>query len=165
MNSIQLTKVNLETAKNWLLSLINEIKDSPLTYPTPNQGNHPLWVLGHVVLSEASIVSVFIEGKENPLAKWEQLFGMGSVPGPDKGKYPSIDQILAEWTPIRNRTLALLDSLVDSDRSMPSRVGPELKNMFGTLGQCFNMVALHTVFHAGQVADARRALGRSPVFG
>ena len=32
-------------------------------------------------------------------------------------------------------------------------------------GECFSMLGQHMTFHAGQVADARRTLGKPPVFG
>jgi len=35
--------------------------------------------------------------------------------------------------------------------------------MFGTIGKAFTMVAMHPLIHRGQVADARRTLGRKPL--
>ncbi len=35
---------NLQMGTQTTLSLIEDMKDAPLTYPTPNGGCHPLWI-------------------------------------------------------------------------------------------------------------------------
>jgi hypothetical protein len=39
-----------------------------------------------------------------------------------------------------------------------------MEKVLGTVGQAFILLALHAMNHRGQVADARRAAGRKPVF-
>lgn len=164
MNGIAAIEASLAQSRHWLMTLIDGIKDAPLTSPTPRGGNHPLWVLGHVVYSEAGEISGFILGRPNPLAKWESLFGMGSEPVADAAKYPSLDELIAEWERVRAQTLQLLKSYTDADLDKPSKAPEELKAVFGTIGQCFLTAALHTAVHAGQVADARRAAGKKRLF-
>jgi len=163
MNGIEMIVLSLEKAKGWLLGLVEDMKDTPVTFPTPKGGNHPLWVLGHVIHSEAGLVARFILGKENPLAKWDSLFGRGSVPEADAARYPSMDELLVEWERVRVRTLDVLRSFSDADLSRPSKAPPELADRFATIADCFSVISLHAIFHAGQVADARRALGRKPL--
>lgn len=148
----------------WLLALIEDMKEKPLTAPTPQGGNHPLWILGHLTHSEAGMVSGFILGQENPLAKWNSLFGKGTVPVEDSNHYPGIDELLSEWGRVRARTHEVLGSLTEADLAKASKAPPELAHMFGTVADCFSVMSLHVMFHAGQVADARRALGRKPLF-
>ena len=70
---------------------------------------------------------------------------------------------MAAFEATRARTLEVLNSLADSDLDKPSKAPEDLKRVFGTIGQCFVTLTHHYVFHAGQVADARRSLGRKPL--
>lgn len=56
MQSKDLLKMNLESCMGMLLPMIEDMKDAPLTFPTPKGGNHPLWVLGHLAYSEGSLL-------------------------------------------------------------------------------------------------------------
>jgi hypothetical protein len=38
-----------------VLDVIDEMSDAATTFPTPNGGCHPLWVLGHLTLVEGMI--------------------------------------------------------------------------------------------------------------
>jgi len=163
MNGIAVLKASLDQSWMWLMALLVDMKDAPTTFPTPQGGNHPLWVLGHLVHSEASMVAEFIQGKQDPLAKWAPLFGGGSTPATDASKYPSMDVLLAEFEKVRAGTLRLLETSTDADLDKPSKAPDHLKGLFGTVGQVLAMIGLHCTFHAGQVADARRAAGRKPV--
>jgi len=44
-----------------VLSVIDEMSSAPTTFPTPNGGCHPLWVLGHLALIEGSIPAILTE--------------------------------------------------------------------------------------------------------
>ena len=165
MTAIEHIKTALEQSKSWILALIGDMKDAVATAPTVNGGNHPHWVLGHIIHSEAGMVNGFIQGRPSPLSKWDALFGMGSQPDPQVNGYPSMDELLAEFEKVRADTLNVLDGLNDADLDKPSHAPENLAPMFGTLGQCFSMLSLHASFHAGQVADARLAAGKKPLFG
>jgi hypothetical protein len=164
MNAVDSIKAALEMSKGWFLPLIQDMKDSPCAFPTPNGGNHPLWVLGHVAYGGGELISAFVKGQSNPLADWEPLFGTGSRPNADAAKYPAVDEVLARLEEVRAETLRVLDSLTDADLDKPSHAPGQAREMFGTIGQCFVALSLHMMFHGGQVADARRAAGRNPLF-
>ncbi len=165
MNAVQFIRLSLESSKQWLMAIFDGIKDAPLTQPTPRGGNHPLWNLGHLAYSEAHIVSQFILGEQNPLLRWKELFGAGSEPVADASRYPSVDEVLREFERVRAGTLQVLSSLTDADLDRPSKAPADRQQMFGTIGQCLSAVSLHSAFHTGQIADARRAAGRKPVIG
>lgn len=165
MNGTEVIKAALDMSQTWLTALLADVKDAPTTFPTPKGGNHPLWALGHITHSEAGLVSQFVLGEANPLSKWDALFDMGTQPVADASAYPPIDDVLVAFEKVRAQTLALLGSYTDPDLSQPSHAPDDLKDMFGTVGQCLVGAALHATFHAGQIADARRAMGKKPVFG
>jgi uncharacterized damage-inducible protein DinB len=166
MQSKDLLKMNLEMATGMVQSLIEDMKDAPLTFPTPKGGSHPLWVLGHLAYSEGSILHEMMLGESNPLAEWKEIFADGTEPVSDADKYPPFDEVLAKCQEIHQASMALLGSLSEDDLDTSSkRCPPKYEGYFGTYRQCFQMVANHWLMHRGQVADARRAAGRRPLMG
>ncbi len=164
MTTIEFIKMGLETSKMMALNLINDMKDAPLTQPTSRGGNHPLWILGHLAYSEANIVHHIVEGNENPLIAWKDLFGGGSQPVTDGGKYPSMAELGEKFEEVRAHTLEILSGLSEGDLDQPSKnCPPEREGFFGTVGRCFLVAGLHPALHYGQVADARRMAGREPL--
>lgn len=165
MDCKDLIRISLEQSRMYVMGLLNDMRDAPTAVPTPRGGNHPLWVLGHLVYSEAGLVARFIEGRsDHPLQQWAGLFGGGSEPVADASRYPSFDELLAEFEKIRARTLQVLAGMSDADLEGPAKAPPGREAFFGTRVKCFLMIATHTTFHGGEVADARRAIGRKPVF-
>jgi hypothetical protein len=163
MNAIDYVKMSLENSKGWALGLINDMKDAPLTQPTPNGGNHPLWVLGHIVRAESDLLDGFILGKPNRFPELEGNFAMQTTPTTDASQYPSMDELLGKFEEIRAATLAHLATLTDDDLDKRSHAPEEFGPPFATVGACFAAMSSHMNFHAGQVADARRAAGREPL--
>ena len=163
MTTTDFIKMSLENSKGWAMGLIADMKDAPLTQPTPNGGNHPLWVLGHVVRAESDLLDGFILGKPNRFPELEKLFSMGTAPSTDASQYPSMEELLGKFEEIRGATLAHLDTLSDADLDKPSHAPAEFGPPFATVGACFAAMSTHMSFHAGQVADARRAAGRGPL--
>ncbi len=164
MQSKDLLKMALEMNMGMTLPLIEDMRDAPLTFPTPNGGNHPLWVLGHLTYSAANLIQEMMLGKADPLAEWKGIFNFGTEPTSDAAMYPPFDEVLAKCKEVHQANLAVLDSLSEEDLDTPSKgCPPEYAEYFGTYRQCFLMSANHWLFHYGQVADARRAAGRKPL--
>ncbi len=165
MKATDLIKDQLESSKLLTATLLADMQDAPLTSPTPQGGNHPLWIAGHVVYSEARLTHELMFGKPSPIADWKELFAGGSQPLADPKQYAlSIPEILAKWDEIRANTLAILAGLSEDDLDKPTaQCPPGREAMFGTLGKALTMVAMHPLNHRGQVADARRMLGRKPL--
>jgi len=163
MNTIEYIKISLETGRAWATGLIVDMKDAPLTQPTSNGGNHPLWVLGHLVCAEAGIFDGFVLGQRNRFAELNELFGIGSTPSSNADDYPPFDELMSKFEEIREAVLAHLDTLTDADLEKPSHAPEKYGKGFSTIGGCYITLTIHPVFHAGQVADSRRALGRSPL--
>lgn len=163
MKATDFIKQSLESSKGWALGLIDDMKDAPLTQPTPNGGNHPLWVLGHIAYSEASLLDGFVLGQPNRYAEWEGLFNNGTTPSTNESDYPTLGDLMTKFEEVRAATLAHLDTLSDDDLDQKSHAPEEFSAYFGTVGACFAAMSTHCAFHAGQVADARRAAGREPL--
>lgn len=166
MNTVSFIKTGLETSINITMPLIDDMKDAPLTQPTPQGGNHALWVLGHIAYSESNIVSHIIMGNENPLIGWKEMFGGGSEPVTDADYYLPWDEVRQKFDEVRADTLKYLNTLSDSDLDQPTKNCPPGREKFmGTVGSGFLVLIAHPMMHRGQVADARRMAGRKPLFG
>src|SRR4051812_7540638 len=96
-----------------VLSEIDKATNAHLTFPTPNGGCHPLWVLGHLTLIEGTIPAILF-GEKNPVAEWQQYFGENSEATNDAAAYPSFAEIRAKYSELREHNLKLLDSFSEA---------------------------------------------------
>jgi hypothetical protein len=164
MKAIDLIRFAMQISDGAVLGLIQDMQDAPLTSPTPRGGNHPLWVLGHITFVEGSIPHVLF-GEPNPVAHWAPLFAAGAEPVTDPGAYPPFDEILRTYRDLRTRNLQILEQIGEAGLDRATKSPPRgLENVLRTFGETFLVIALHQMSHRGQVADARRALGRKPIF-
>jgi hypothetical protein len=136
--------------------------DNPLQQPTSAGGNHPLWVLGHITRAESDLLDGFILGQPNRFPELENCSNR-VTPSRNAGDYPSMEELMGKFEEIRAATLAHLDTLSEADLDQKSRAPEEFGQFFGTVAACYAAMSTHVAFHAGQVADARRAAGRTPL--
>lgn len=164
MKAIDVLKNALTMGDRGVMMLLEDLRDAPMTSPTPRGGNHPLWVLGHLTFVEANVPHV-LSGEPNPLAHWAPLFAAGTEPKPDPKAYPSFDEVLEKYRVARARNLKLLDEIGDAGLDRPTKSQPKgLEDALATAGKLFMTIAMHQMNHRGQLADARRAIGHKPVF-
>ncbi|HVT89063.1 MAG TPA: DinB family protein [Tepidisphaeraceae bacterium] len=164
MKAIDLIRNALVMTDMATMMLVDDLRDAPLTSPTVKGGNHPLWVLGHLTYVEGNIPRI-IFGEPNPVDKWKHLFAAGTEPQPNGSAYPSYDEILRTYKELRARNLKTLDELGEAGLDRPTKSPPRgLEQALQTAGQTFLVIAMHQMNHRGQLADARRTLGRAPMF-
>lgn len=164
MQAIDVIRTALRMTDEGTARLVEDMRDAPLTQPTSQGGNHPLWVLGHLAVIEGAIPQILF-GEKNPVEHWMPLFGSGTQPTADVGAYPPFDEVLTTFRGLRAKTLKLLDEIGDAglDR-VPKEIPPGFEDAMRTFGQTFLVVTLHQMVHYGQIADARRVAGRKPLF-
>ena len=161
MHAKDAIKFALTVSNGAVLSVIDEMSGAATTFPTPNGGCHPLWVLGHLTLVEGSIPAILF-GDKNPAAEWQRYFGENSEPVADASTYPPIAEVREKYLQLREQNLKLLESLSEADLDKPTKAPPKgLEREFATYGQSFLVLALHQTMHRGNVTDARRAAGRA----
>lgn len=154
----------LQFCYEWIKPLAQDLSDSPMTPPTPDGGNHPMWVMGHLVFSSAALIEM-IDGRSHQYADWKQLFNGGTQPLSDGGVYPDYAEILQAYESEHQKRLELLTELGDNRlNDRPAAVWPDLQDDpdFQTNGKLFHFIAMHEMSHRGQLADVRRVLGRKP---
>ena len=162
MNAIELLRGALQGTEHFTSTLVKDLRDRPLLQPTINGGNHALWLLGHLALTEGSIPQILF-GEPNPVAHWAPLFAPGTQPKLDASAYPSFDELLSAFQDLRRKNIKLLDRLTEKDLDRrPANVPPGFEDIMQTIGQTLLVISLHTMFHRGQMADVRRAAGLPP---
>ena len=166
MNVLELLRYQLELSKDLTIKLLADMVDAPLTAPTPAGGNHPTWVAGHLVYSEANLVYHILEDQTNPLLDWKELFGRGSRPSTDASIYPPLPELLAKWDEVRLHTMEFFETLTEADLDKASANPPAgREEAFRTFGKVLSVIAFHPLIHRGQVADARRTAKREALMG
>src|SRR5262245_23219665 len=164
MTAIEVIRTAMAMSEKSTMSLIEDMRDAPLTQPTSRGGNHPLWVLGHITDVEGRVPKILL-GEENPVEHWAPLFAAGSEPTVDPSLYPPFDVLLRNYRQLRDRNTTLLNEIGESGLDRPTKAPPKgLEQVMATAGQVFLVTALHQMNHRGQLADARRSAGRKPMF-
>jgi uncharacterized damage-inducible protein DinB len=149
----------LNVSNGAVMSAIDKMSGAPTTFPTPNGGCHPLWVLGHLAIVEGMVLEVLF-GERNPVAEWQKYFGENSQPVDDSSAYPPFAEVRAKYVELRERNLKILDSLSEEELDRPTKAPPKGREQeFATFGRSFLVLALHQTMHRGHVTDARRAAG------
>src|ERR1700756_1017487 len=161
MHTKEAIKFALTVSNGAVLSVIDEMSNAATTFPTPNGGCHPLWVLGHLTLVEGSIPAILF-GEKNPAGEWQQCFGENSEPVADASAYPPFSEVREKYIQLREQNLKLLESLSEADLDKSTIAPPKgLEREFATYGQSFLVLALHQTMHRGNVTDARRSARRA----
>ncbi|WP_037250200.1 DinB family protein [Rhodopirellula europaea] len=148
---------------NLTMPLIEDLSDQPLAFPTPNGGNHAMWVTGHISFSLAWIVDGFLLGKPNRLEHWKELFDTTTQPVADANHYPAFEEILQTCKNCHQACMNALESLSEEELDEKIDCPDGFEGFVGTKRLCFRTAANHWLFHYGQLADARRSLGRKPL--
>ena len=164
MKAIDLIRNARRTCDQAVMMLAEDIRDAPMTQPTPRGGNHPLWVLGHIAFIEGGLPKVLF-GEPNPLEQWASLFAPGTEPSAEASTYPPYDEVLRAYRDVRGRNDKTLEQLGEAGLDRPTKAPVRgLEEAMRTAGDAFLLIALHHMGHRGQLADARRAAGRKPIF-
>src|SRR5207253_1865147 len=104
----------LTVSNGAVLSVIDKMSDAATTFPTPNGGCHPLWVLGHLTLVEGMIPVVLL-GDKHPVPEWQKYFGEDSEVVDNAAAYPPFAEVREKYLELRERNLKLLESLSEED--------------------------------------------------
>lgn len=129
----------------------------------PADGNHVIWVLGHLAWSDDYFMNELAGAERKCPESWNGLFGMGSEPTNDADAYPSYDEILGHFHDRREALIDWFTSVDDSRLNEPLK--EDWKSFAENLGGLMNSIAIHEGMHTGQIMDVRRALKLPRVIG
>lgn len=163
MRAVDSIRSLLHLASGFSTALLEDMADEPGARTTPETGQHPYWLLGHLVVSEAAVLDQYLLGRPNRHASWAPLFATGTAPDDPADAGPTYAELLDALGGVRASILAYVDTLTDDDLDEPCHPNDWPGPDFDCIGDCLNAVGLHMGIHAGQVACARRAAGRAPL--
>ncbi len=163
MNAVESIRCSMGMAHGFSEALVKDMADAPLVRATPKSGHHTYWLLGHLVVSEAAVLDLYLLGRGNRHESWVTMFGPGTSPTDRAYDGCAFDELFEALSLVRSELFSFIDTLSDSDLDKPCHENDWPGPSFGSVGECLNALSLHMLFHAGQVACARRAAGRSPL--
>src|SRR5437016_1215706 len=120
MKAIDVIRTAMQTSDQSIMMLLEDLRDAPLTAPTPRGGNHPLWVLGHITFIEGNVPQVLFS-EPNPVERWAPLFAPGTEPKADAGAYPPFDELLRTYRDLHARNLKLLEEIGEAGLDRPTK--------------------------------------------
>ena len=168
MKAIDLLHHSLQWTLDVTLKILPDLREHPLVRSTPGgkggPGNHTIWTLGHLAAIEGGVPHILI-GESNPVEQWWPMFGIGSEPKDDLTAYPSFDELVNNFRDLRTKNIRLLEHLGEAslDRK-PKNIPQGFEEEMKTIGQTFQIIAMHNMIHFGQLTDIRRAAGFKPRF-
>ncbi|MEX2217088.1 MAG: DinB family protein [Phycisphaeraceae bacterium] len=143
-------------------ALFAGVPDDQLTAKAGGKGNHPLWVMGHIAVSEDGLVSAYTGQKLLLSDRMHALFKGGTEPTDNAADYPSRAEVIQALETARKKVLDWLQSMDEKSMHQPAPKGLE-RLAPDAISTAFTL-AMHELFHAGQMASVRSALSLPRVF-
>ena len=150
-------KMNLGFAKR----LVGDVSADQMCAQPHGVVNHPAWSLGHLVVASDHVGQALGLSSDLP-AGWEDTWKPGSTPSPDKGRYPSKEDLLRVMEQQHTRVAKALSDAAPAALAQPL-ANEKMRAFFPTVGDfaVFLMTA-HEMDHLGQIAAWRRTMGLGP---
>lgn len=156
---IDVQKFNLK----YLHMLADDLTDKEMTHQPGSIRNHPAWQLGH--LANTCDFALGFAGAEGVAPQgYKELFGGGSQPTDEPGKYPSRDELFAA---LEKGHAALAEAVVSLTPEQLAAECPveRMRERVPTVGGALAFImAMHEGIHIGQLSAWRRAAGKPALF-
>ena len=142
----------LEFRKPAMLRLVEPLSEEEMLWHPPNQGNSISWQLWHIAEVEDNWVRALLHGEPK-----RYPFGC-SVRIASPNQYPSKAEILEYFCEVREISRRRLEETTESDFERTVEDGH-----YGqlTVSQVWGGVITSFAWHAGQIAQTNRLLGRA----
>jgi uncharacterized damage-inducible protein DinB len=163
MNAKEAIKTSLNSTMSMMKMFLDDLGDADLLVrPVPN-ANHIAWQLGHLIVAEANISKAIPQAKLAELpADFAAKYTKETCTVDSPTAFHKKTELLAAYDKVRAATLATLDALPDAALDTP--VTGSMAAYMPTYGAMFNLLANHTMMHAGQFTVVRRKLGKPVLF-
>jgi hypothetical protein len=145
--------------RNATLKLVADLTDDQMTLQPAPKTNHPAWVLGHLLLSEGTCLTLLGGTAPALEVNWKEIYGSGSTPVADKSRYKSKKFYLDHLAALRAQIIERLKTIRPEDLAKP-HPDPARRERFPTVGHTIFMYGTwHEGYHAGQLSAWRRVQG------
>ena len=162
MNVNDALRTTLDTSAMVLGSYVGDLSDAELmTRPGPGC-NHIAWQLGHLIASEAHLLTLVApESKVELPEGFAEKHSKQTIGDDDPAHFCTKAEYMDLFEQVHAATRAAIDKTTAAELDQP---GPEhFRSMFPTLGHVYVLIATHGMMHAGQLVPIRRALGKPVV--
>jgi uncharacterized damage-inducible protein DinB len=142
-----------DVSLEFVRAAVADLSEAQMVEQPAGAPNHAMWTLGHLAYSCQGIAEELGVAPWLP-EEWESLFGFGSVPLEDSGRYPSKHEMLTLLTGSAERLADAMRAMSGADlaRHLPDDTFPTMKHLL------MQVVVAHTAYHTGQLAAWRRAV-------
>lgn len=153
----------LNGTREWTLKLIADLRGDDWTHqPAPGM-SHPLWLCGHLAVSQNTLVHVRCLHKPVMNDEFIAHFPIGTpVKSLGEHPFPSPQAVLAAMNRVHELTLTAIRGMTDAQLAEPAYAAdgksfhPHYRDKAGAIAHA----SRHEAFHAGQIASIRRLLGK-----
>lgn len=147
----------LATSRFVMTQYLRGLEDRDLLVRPVQGAHHTAWQLGHLVVSERRMVEGVRKGSGVELPSGFEVAHEKDPSYSRDAGFSSLNEYVALMMQQRERTLALLRDLPETDLCLPA---PEFMRAYApTNASVFLSIASHELMHAGQIAVIRRRLG------
>lgn len=164
MQAREAIKIALTSTQGILTWYLGDLSDADLLVrPVPN-ANHIAWQLGHLIMSEAGIARMGLPSVAYPQlpAGFAEHHANEAAKEDSPAKFATKDVYLDLFKRTREASIAALTGLTDADFDKPTT--GRMSEFAPNVGALFQLVANHTLMHAGQFTVVRRKLGKPVLF-
>jgi hypothetical protein len=155
-------RLPIEMSDYIINSYINDLSDEDLFIrPVPGM-NHMAWQLGHLITAERSFLEKVKPGASPELpVGFAEAYTKETTKLDDPSKFHSLKQYQELWKAQRVATLAVLDSVPESelDKTDPEKYPEWAPTVAALLAMC----GTHALMHSGQFVPVRRLKGKPVV--
>ena len=158
MNFKQSIEQGFTVADFWVNTLLSDLCDADLMKRPAAEANHIAWQIGHLMTSEAALVSMAVPDVKYTFPEgFKEKHAKTQAATDDPKHFLSKAEYLALAAQTRKTTLAALAKVSDAamDRAIQAPI-PFIKRA----GDCFVVASHHWMLHAGQWSVVRRCLGK-----
>ncbi|MFO0937389.1 MAG: DinB family protein [Gemmataceae bacterium] len=144
-------------ALDYLRSLIADIPDERMAEQPIAGLNHPAWTLGHLAIAYDYVGKCL--GLPLELLRWHPLYAPGTIPVPDRSRYPSKQELMAKLEANAARVMPFVESADPAKLTGPQPVEflkPHIKTVSELLS---HLLTSHIANHIGQLSAWRRVAG------
>lgn len=162
MSNIALAIQQVEKARQYTMSLVNDTDDDRWLEQPFEGANHIAWQVGHIMVAQYGLTLAAVRGRQREDLEWlpksyAKMFGRDSTPHVEVASHPTPDELRAALDTVHDHVIAGLQSVepaVFDDK-------PEWEvPMCSTKLEAVHFCALHEMVHAGQIGMLRRMLGK-----
>jgi hypothetical protein len=151
----------LQMGANLFKMFTSDLSDEEYLFQPTEGGCHLLWILGHLAHTQEWALTNLAGQPSRMPKEMQELFSGGSTVYGDASRYPSPTEVQDLFAGTQERMLAALAAFDTARWSDPSPEGIP-HEFFPTLGSMWEMLAVHTFWHFGQLTVNRRMMGKPP---